>query len=69
MERRQQGSRTNRGASYTTALLVREYSDSFGIGEKNFDVGYMFNVGSTEFSERVVLVFGIKDRNESSFSG
>lgn len=58
MEGRRQESRTNGGTSYTTALLVREYSDSFGIGEKSFDFGYMFNVGPTEFSERIVWCLG-----------
>lgn len=42
-------------------------SDGVGVGEKSSDLGSIFHIGPTEFSEREVLVFGIKDRNNSGF--
>lgn len=43
--------------------MVGEYSDHAGVGEKRSQFGSTFNIRSMKFSERVVLVFRIKCRN------
>lgn len=48
-------------------LPRQQYRDSVGIGEKSSDSGYIFNIGPKEFSERVILVFGVKEGNNSDF--
>lgn len=47
--------------------MVGEYSDHAGVGEKRSQFGSTFNIRSVKFSERVVLVFRIKCRNNLSF--
>lgn len=47
--------------------MVGEYSDHAGAGEKRSQFGSTFNIRSMKFSERVVLVFRIKCRNNLSF--